>query len=156
MFRPMRRFKQQLSEEECARILQTEPRGVLAVLGDEDYPYTVPLDFVCHQGKLYFHGAGQGHKIDALTRHDKVSFCVMDQGYREEGDWALYIRSVVVFGRLRVVTDPAQTEEMARLIGLKYYPDPAEVEKELQQALDRVTILELTPDHMTGKLVHEK
>ena len=56
----MRRFKQQLSEEECLEILKTAKRGVLAVLGDEGYPYAVPLDFVYEDGKIYFHCAKQG------------------------------------------------------------------------------------------------
>ena len=66
MFRKMRRFKQQLSEEECLEILKTAKRGVLAVLGDEGYPYAVPLDFVYEDGKIYFHCAKEGHKLDAI------------------------------------------------------------------------------------------
>ena len=156
MFRPMRRFKQQLSREECAELLQSEPRGVLAVLGDEDYPYAVPLDFVYHEGSLYFHGAGEGHKLDALRRHDKASFCVMDQGRREKGDWALYIRSVIAFGRLRVVQDPDRAMDLVRLLALKYYPTAQEAEQEVQKDGPRATILELKIEHLTGKLVHEK
>ena len=156
MFRPMRRFKQQLSREECAELLQSEPRGVLAVLGDEDYPYAVPLDFVYHEGSLYFHGAGDGHKLDALRRHDKASFCVMDQGRREKGDWALYIRSVIAFGRLRVVEDPGRAMDLVRLLALKYYPTAQEAEREVQKDGPRATILELKIEHLTGKLVHEK
>ena len=156
MFRPMRRFKQQLSQEECAELLQSEPRGVLAVLGDEDYPYAVPLDFVYHEGSLYFHGAGEGHKLDALRRHDKASFCVMDQGRREKGDWALYIRSVIAFGRLRVVQDPDRAMDLVRLLALKYYPTAQEAEQEVQKDGPRATILELKIEHLTGKLVHEK
>ncbi|MBQ9616719.1 MAG: pyridoxamine 5'-phosphate oxidase family protein, partial [Oscillibacter sp.] len=68
MFREMRRHGQQLPESECAEILRREPRGVLAVLGDDGYPYTVPLDFVYEGGKLYFHCAGEGHKLDAIKR----------------------------------------------------------------------------------------
>ena len=156
MFRPMRRFKQQLSQEECAELLQSEPRGVLAVLGDEDYPYAVPLDFVYHEGSLYFHGAGEGHKLDALRRHDKASFCVMDQGRREKGDWALYIRSVIAFGRLRVVQDPDRAMDLVRLLALKYYPTAQEAEQEVQKDGPRATVLELNVEHLTGKLVHEK
>ena len=108
MFRAMRRFKQQVSEEECIRVLKEQPRGVLSMIGDDGYPYGIPLDhWYCEEdGKLYFHGAKEGHKIDALTRCDKVSYCVMDEGFRKEGEWALNITSVVVFGRIRFVTDP--------------------------------------------------
>ena len=94
MFRPMRRYKQQISEEECLRILKEQPRGVLSVLGDDDYPYGVPMDhwYRGENGKLYFHCAKTGHKLDAVRRHDKVSYCVHDEGYRREGEWALNIK----------------------------------------------------------------
>ena len=85
MFRGMRRFKQQVSEEECIRVLKEQPRGVLSMIGDDGYPYGIPLDhWYCEEnGRLYFHGAKEGHKIDAVTRCDKVSFCVMDEGFRD-------------------------------------------------------------------------
>ena len=156
VFRKMRRFKQQLSDAECLEVLETQPRGVLAVLGDEDYPYAVPLNFLYRDGKLYFHGAREGHKLDAIRRHDKVSFCVLDGGYRREGEWALNIRSVIVFGRIRpMAKDEPEIEELLRALGNKYNPDPADVERELRGALGRVQMLELTVERMTGKLVNE-
>ncbi len=156
MFRPMRRFRQQLPEEECLALLETQPRGVLAVLGDEDYPYAVPVDFLYRDGKLYFHGAREGHKLDAVRRHDKVSLCVTDEGYRREGDWALTFRSVIVFGRIRPMAfDEPGIEELLRALGNKYNPDPEDVERELRGALARVQMLELTVEHMSGKRVRE-
>ena len=161
MFRKMRRFKQQISFEECEKVLYGQPRGVLAVLGDDDYPYTVPLDFIYNDGKIYFHGAAEGHKMDAIRKHNKVSFCVMDEGYRKEGEWALNINSVVVFGRIAEVTDINKKDEKLRLLGLKYNPSPEDVEEEvkryidIEKNIDRITILELTPEHITGKLVNE-
>ena len=70
MFRPMRRFKQQLPQEECISILKSEVRGILSVLGDDDYPYGVPLDFYYSEedDRIYFHGAGEGHKIDSIRK----------------------------------------------------------------------------------------
>ena len=107
MFRPMRRIKQQVSQEECIRVLRTVPRGVLSVIGDDGYPYGVPLDHLyCEEeGKIYFHCAKEGHKLDAITKCDKASYCVMDEGFRREGEWALNITSVISFGRISVVTD---------------------------------------------------
>ena len=95
MFRKMRRFKQQISEEECIRILKEQPRGVLSMIGDDGYPYGIPLDHWYSGNKLYFHGAKVGHKMDAITAFDKVSYCVMDEGFRRDGEWALNIKSVV-------------------------------------------------------------
>jgi nitroimidazol reductase NimA-like FMN-containing flavoprotein (pyridoxamine 5'-phosphate oxidase superfamily) len=106
-------------------------------------------------GKLYFHGASVGHKMDALRACDKVSFCVYDAGYRREGEWSLNIRSVVVFGRLRVVEDPAEAEHICRSLCRKFSDDPAYAEQEWALAGDRVVCLALTPEHITGKLVNE-
>ena len=155
MFREMRRFKQQLSEAECAEILRREPRGVLAVLGDDGYPYAVPLDFVYEDGKLYFHCAAEGHKIDAIRRCDKVSFCVTEQGERAPGEWWLKVRSVIAFGRIRILEDREEVLSRVRALGLKYAA-PDYVEKELQKDGKRVQCLELTIEHMTGKRVNEK
>ena len=78
MFRKMRRFKQELSHEECVEVLKTQPRGVLSVLGEDGYPYGLPMTHWYNEvdGKIYFHCAGEGHKIDAIRACDKVSFCV--------------------------------------------------------------------------------
>lgn len=157
VFRKMRRFRQQLTAEECCGILSTQPRGVLAVLGDGGYPYALPLDFYydADSGNLVFHCAKEGHKLDAIRRCDKVSFCVMDEGFRREGEWALNIRSVIVFGRIRVVEDTDRATGMLRRLGLKYYPNPDDVEEEIRRDAARALILELVPDHVTGKLVNE-
>ncbi|MBQ9408021.1 MAG: pyridoxamine 5'-phosphate oxidase family protein, partial [Clostridia bacterium] len=107
MFRELTRSKQQLSREECIRLLVTLKRGVLSVLGDDGYPYGMPLNhFYCEEdGKIYFHSGRRGHKIDALRRCGKVSYCVYDEGYRDEGDWALHINSVIVFGSVEFIED---------------------------------------------------
>ena len=157
MFRKMRRFRQQLSDEETKEILRTEKRGVLAVLGDEEYPYAVPLNFIYDEknSRILFHGAREGHKLDAVRKHPKASFCVHDQGYVREGEWAYNVKSVIVFGKVSEITDPAETIEAARSLGLKYYPDAESVEEELAKAGSRVLCLSLDIEHMTGKLVNE-
>lgn len=157
MFRTMRRFGQALSQEECIEILKTEPRGVLSVLGDDGYPYGIPMDhWYCEEdGKLYFHGAREGHKIDAIRACDKVSYCVQDEGYRNEGEWALNIRSVVVFGRMHPVTDEETIQRICHNLCKKFTEDEGYFEKEFAAAGKVVQCLELCPEHMTGKLVNE-
>ena len=155
MFRPMRRFKQALSQEECDQVLHQAPRGVLAVHGEDGYPYAFPMDFVYLDGKLYFHCAKEGHKLDALAADDQVSFCVMDEGFRREGEWALNIKSVVIFGRVKTVEDPQLALHAIRQLGLKYYPTAEAVDAEIEKDFHRARMLELTIDHMTGKLVNE-
>ncbi len=157
MFREMRRNRQQLSREACLELLKKLPRGVLSVLGDQGYPYGMPMDFWYNEedGRLYFHSALQGHRMDALAKDGKVSFCCFDQGRREEGDWALYIQSVIVFGRMEKVEEPRRKALALRQLGWKYNPDEAWVRQTLEGHAHRAVVLALTPEHITGKLVHE-
>lgn len=157
MFREMRRFKQQISEEECIRVLKEQRRGVLSMLGDNGYPYGIPLDhwYSEKENKLYFHCAKTGHKLDSIAACDKVSYCVMDEGFRKDGQWALNINSVVVFGRMCIVEDENKKRDICTNLVRKFTDDEEYLQKELTNAFPRVCCLELTIDHMTGKLVNE-
>ena len=157
MFREMLRKKQQLPEEECIRILKTELRGVLAVLGDDDYPYGMPINhYYCEQdGKLYFHGGKQGHKIDAMKRHDKASFCVYDGGFRRDGEWALNISSVIVFGRIEFIEDRETVYRISEELSRKFTDDDAYISREIEQYGPGTLMFALVPEHITGKIVKE-
>ena len=157
MFRPMRRAKKAIPDEAAKRLLQTERRGVLAVNGDLGYPYAVPVNFLYDEaaGKLYFHGAKEGHKIDAIRACDKASFCVHDEGQRVAWEWPLHFCSVIVFGRIAPVTDAALTETACRRLAEKFTDDAAYIDAEIAAARDRVLCLALTPEHMTGKRIKE-
>ena len=157
MFRNMRRFKQELSHDECVRILKEQPRGVLSLMGDDGYPYGIPIDYWYSEddNKLYFHGAGEGHKIDAIKRCDKASFCVYNEGYRKEGEWALNISSVIVFGRMSIVEDKDKVTEICTNICLKFTDDEAYIEDELRRSGSRVCCLAMSVEHISGKLVKE-
>ena len=157
MFREMRRFKQQLTDGECKEILRTQPRGVLALSGDDGYPYAVPIDFIYDEktNTLGFHGAKEGHKIDAILRSDKASFCVYDEGYRNEGEWALNIKSVIIFGKISLVTDTEHAIDICRRLGYKFTDDTEYIEKDIAKNAARVQCIELQIEHMTGKLVNE-
>ena len=157
MFREMLRIRQQLTREECIDILKREPRGVLSVLGDDGYPYGMPMNhFYCEEdGKLYFHGGKTGHKIDAITRCSKASFCVYDQGTRQEGEWFLRIRSVIVFGKIEIVEDRTKTYEISRLLSYKFTNDEKYIENEIARSGPGTLLFALVPEHMTGKLVKE-
>jgi len=157
MWREMMRIKQQLSKEDCIEILKNEPRGVLSVLGDDGYPYGMPINqFYCEEdGKIYFHSGKKGHKVDAIKRCDKASFCVYDQGYRREGEWALNIRSVIVFGRIEIIEDTEKVYEISRRLSRKFTDDEAYIEHEIVKSGPRTLMFALVPEHMTGKLVNE-
>ena len=157
MFREMRRIKQKISDEECIRVLKTQPRGVLSMLGDNGYPYGIPMDHWYSEtdNTLYFHCAKVGHKIDAVSACDKVSYCVIDDGYRKDGEWALNFTSVVVFGRMHIVDDENKKREICTNLVRKFTDDEEYLQKELINSFPRVCCLALAIEHMTGKLVNE-
>ena len=105
MFREMKRINQKLSEDECKVLLKTELRGVLGIIGDEGYPYTLPINHYYdeEENALYFHSGKIGHKMDAIKKNRKASFCIYDSGYRKEGEWALNIKSVILFGKISFI-----------------------------------------------------
>lgn len=156
MFREMRRFKQAVSAEKCIEVLTNEPRGVLSVIAENGYPYGFPINHIYDNetGKIYFHGAKQGHKVDAIKKCDKVSLCVYDSGYRKDGEWALNITSVIVFGKIKMVDDVETIKRACKKLCLKF-ADEAYYEKEISQSLKNVQLFEITPEHMSGKLVNE-
>lgn len=157
VFRKMIRIKQQLEDVECIEILKREKRGVLSVLGDDDYPYGMPINhFYCEDdGKLYFHGGKTGHKIDAIRRHDKASFCVYDAGYKKAGEWALNIKSVIVFGRIEIVEEREKVYEIARKLSYKFTDDEEYIEHEIKHSGSGTLMFALIPEHITGKIVNE-
>ena len=138
-------------------LLKTQMRGVLSVQGDDDYPYGMPMNHWYNEadGKLYFHSGLKGHRSDAMARHDKASFCVYDEGFRKAGEWSLNIRSVIVFGRLQVVEDPAVANDFVRRLSAKFTEDTDYVEREIAQAMDHTLVFTLEPEHISGKLVNE-
>ena len=156
MFREMRRKKQALSEEECIDILINEPRGVLAVLGDDEYPYALPLSHVYVDGKIYFHGTiKDSHKRDAIERHEKVSYCVMDKGTKSDSWWYTF-KSVIIFGKMRTIKDRDTKIEKLTQLGNKFFPSEEETKDEIDRLLDVTELYEITIDHISGKMVEEK
>lgn len=150
MFRKMRRFKQELSEEETEQILENGTTGILGVIGDDDYPYTVPVNYLYRNGRIIFHGAGAGHKFDAMAKHDKVSFCVIGKDEIVPDKVTDYFRSAVVFGRVHTIDDPEEKLKAAHDLGRKYSPEKA-VQDDIDRSFMNVIIFEITIEHMTGK-----
>ena len=157
MFRQMNRKKQQLTDEECREILKSELRGVLSLNGDDGYPYGLPTNHYYSEedGKLYFHSGKKGYKIDAIRRDNRASFCVYDGGFRREGEWALNIRSVIVFGKIEFVDDQKEINRISALLSRKFTDDNEYIEKEIETYGAATLMFALVPDHMTGKIVNE-
>ena len=155
MFRDLTRKKQALSIEVCKEILKQEVRGVLAVNGDDGYPYALPINFYYDEAnnKIYFHSGKHGHKIDAIKSSDKVSFCVYDKGYKREGHWSLNIKSVIIFGRIHIVDD--WTDELMAEFCKRFTSDMEYINNEIKNFKSNTAVLCLDIEHMTGKLVNE-
>ncbi len=152
MFREMRRIKQVMSQKDSIEVLKRCTAGVLAVSGDDDYPYAVPLSYVYDDGKIYFHTAVSGHKMDAIARQEKVSFCVIDEDQIVPEEFTTYFRSVIVFGKARVLSDEEKTAALVKLCG-KYSPDeqPEHVDGEIKKSFNSVAVVEITIDHLSAK-----
>ena len=151
-FRDMRRKRQQLSEAESIGILQKATSGTLALLGDNGYPYAVPISYVYHEGKMYFHSALSGHKVDAIRQCDKASFCVIEQDDVQPKKYTTFFRSVIAFGRIHVIEDEAEKLSTARMLGNRYNPnDDESLKKEIESGLSRMLMIRFDIEHLTGK-----
>lgn len=152
MFRGMRRFKQQLPEEMAIEILQNADSGVLAVLDEEGYPYTVPMSYIYADGKIYFHSAPTGHKIDAIKNYDKASFCIVSDDDVVPEKFSTMYRSIVAFGKLRFIEDREEMRRITSDLAMKYSADYKEmIPKRIDEAIHRMAIIEMEIEHLTGK-----
>ena len=156
MFRKMRRNKQALSIEECINMLINEYRGVLAILGDNDYPYSIPMSHVYADGKIYFHGAKEGHKNDAVKKYSKASYCVVGKGTKNNDEWWYTFKSVIVFGKIRILNDKNEKIDKLRYLGNKFFPTPEDTENEIKRLLDKTEVYELNIEYISGKTTVEK
>ena len=157
MFRELTRIKKAASREECLRLLEHEKRGVLAVHGDDGYPYAMPLNhwYDPQSGCLYFHCGPGGHREDALRRCAKVSYCVHDEGWSEPGDWVKHVTSVIVFGQVEFVEDRDEIVRVATALSHKFTQDEDYIRREIEAHAHRTVLLKLTPEHICGKHVTE-
>lgn len=151
MFREMRRSKQLLSPEDTKAVMDRCTNGVLACLGNEDYPYAVPLSYVYFNGKIYFHSAKAGHKIDAITKYPKVSFSIVDEDTIVSKEYTTYFRSVIVFGKARIVEGQERLEAFKALVN-KYSGDQPEDAKHKEiEGCTQAYIVAIDVEHITGK-----
>ena len=157
MFREMRRKKQVLSQEECNAILSRGSSGVLALSGDNDYPYAVPISYVYDGEKLYFHCAKSGHKLDAIRRNPKASFCVIDKDEIIPEKYTTFFKSVIVFGTIQIMEDDSQIRTAIEKLAVKYAPDDTESgrQAEIEKDWPALCMLEMTPAHISGKRAKE-
>ena len=157
MFRPMRRSRQALGIDACKEVLSRGTSGVLALLGDGDWPYAVPMSYAFDGEKLYFHCAREGHKLDAIRREARASFCVVDRDEVVPAEYTTYFRSAIAFGRVRVIEDEAQKRAAIELLARRYFPEDSAENR--RRAIERewagLCMLEMDIEHMSGKEAKE-
>ena len=157
VFRDLIRKNKELSMEECIHVLKTEKRGVLSVNGDYGYPYGMPMNhwYSEEDGMIYFHCGKVGHRLDALQKDNKVSFCAYDEGYRNPGQWPLHIKSVIVFGTIEIVDDMDKIVDITIKLSHKFTQDDAYIKAEIDNYASKTLLMALKPEHICGKLVEE-
>lgn len=157
MFRELRRKRQALSRADCEAVLSRGTSGVLALAGEDGYPYAVPLSYLYEDGKLLFHCAKAGHKLDAVARCDKASFCVIDQDRVVPEEYTTYFRSVIAFGRIRVIGDDGERRSAVERLALKYHPGdtPEHRNRYIDSEWAPLCMLEMTVEHLSGKQATE-
>lgn len=157
MFRELQRRNKALSYDESTSILKGEKRGVLSVIGDGGYPYGMPMNhYYADDGNLYFHCGKSGHRLDALKSCNKACFCVYDKGSENENEWALTIKSVIVFGTVEIIDEADTVIDISEKLSQKFTDDEAYIKNEIECFADETLILKLTPEHICGKRVEEK
>lgn len=158
MFRPMRRKQKEISAVAVKELLHSCRRGVLAVNGENGYPYAVPINYLYDEeaGKIYFHGAKVGHKVDALRACDKICFTIYGNEKIKEEEWAPFLQSVVVFGRCHLIEDQEQTLHLVKKFAMKYYPNERLVEEEISHSGRAVQMFVIQIEYMSGKYVQER
>ncbi len=157
MFRDLTRKKNEMPFEECIALLKNEKRGVLSVNGDEGYPYGMPMNhfYDAESGNIWFHCGKVGHRLDSLLKDPKVSFCVFDKGEKTEGDWALHVKSVVVFGKIEIVDDLETVSKIAAGLSRKFTDDEEYIASEIEKFGKETLLLKLVPEDIKGKYVTE-
>ncbi len=151
MFREMRKSERQLSEKELQEILETGEYGILSTIGDNGFPYGVPLSYVYFDSKIFFHCAtGVGQKEDNIAHCDKVCFTVVGKTEVLAEKFSTKYESVIAFGTAKISTD--LKEKALKGLIAKYSSDF--VEKGLQYieaAYHKTDIYEITIEHVTAK-----
>ena len=158
MFRQIRRKKNEISVEEAKELLCSSRMGILAVNGDDGYPYAVPINYYYDEtdNKIYFHGSRVGHKVDAIKNCDRICFTVTGKETVKQESWAPFVKSTVVFGRCHLIDDRERALKILKRFAMKYYPDEQTADEEISHSANAVRMFEIVIEHISGKEVQER
>jgi len=150
MFKEMRRRDKLMSEKDTLALLIRGEEGILGTISDNGYPYTVVVNYVFYNGKIYFHCAKTGHKIDNIKKNEKVSFSVYDNVEVVGEELNTKYQSLTLFGRARVIN--TSREILMELIK-KYSDIPLEKANDMiSEEINITALVEIEIDHITGKI----
>ena len=158
MFRKIRKIKNEINQEDVKELLKTSRRGILAMNGDDGYPYAIPVNYFYdgNEGRIFFHGAKAGYKVDCLKSSNKVCFTVIGNEMIREEAWAPYMQSVVIFGRCQLIDDNQTAMKRLKDFAMKYYPSENMVIDEIKADGKATQMFQIDIEYMTGKEVQEK
>ncbi|MBT4288653.1 MAG: pyridoxamine 5'-phosphate oxidase family protein [Deltaproteobacteria bacterium] len=151
MFKEMRNKKQQLSTVESIEIINNGEYGVMGTVGENGYPYTVPVNYVYHNEKIYFHCATSGHKIEDIDYNAKVSFCVVGNNTIIPKKFDTEFKSVILFGKAREVFDKEKEEGLIAILQRFSSDHIPAGEKYIKAMWDKTKVFEIVVEHMSGK-----
>lgn len=158
MFRKIRKVKNEIPLQDAKNLLKLCKRGVISFSGENDYPYSIPINFYYNEAdnKIYFHGAKKGYKVDCIEKNNKASFVVYGDEKLSEDGWSYYVSSTIVFGKIEIIKERDLLLKKIKEFALKYYPSAQEVDHEIAEGIDYVLFFSLNIEHISGKRVREK
>ena len=158
MLRKIRKIKNEINQADVKELLKNSRRGILAMNGDNGYPYAIPVNYFYDEAeeKIFFHGAKSGYKVDCLKSSNKVCFTVIGDEIIREETWAPYMQSVVIFGRCQLIDDNQTAMKRLKDFAMKYYPSEKMVIDEIKADGKATQMFQIDIEYMTGKEVQEK
>ena len=158
MFRAIRRKKSEIDINTAKELLRYGRRGILAVNGDNGYPYAIPLNYYYDSNvhKIYFHGSRVGHKVDAIKACDKVCFTVYGNETIKDEVWSPFVQSVVIFGRCHLIKDTSNAIILLKQFAMKYYPNEQLVDEVIARAGTVTQMFEIDIEHISAKEIQER
>ncbi len=152
MFHPMRRRDRELAVPEAWELLRRAEWGVLSTLGEDGWPYGVPVNHVVVEGCIYIHCAQVGHKLENLAFESKVSYCTVASSEVQPAELSTDFESAVVFGRAELVAEDAEKRQALEALLARFAPQhPAEGAEAMRKEYGRTAVIRIAPEHVTGK-----
>lgn len=151
MFKEMRKKDREVFGEDIEKILTNGEYGVLATVGENGYPYTVPLSYVYQDNSIYFHCAKEGHKLDNIEKNLKVSFCVVTDTEVLPGKFSTNYKSIIAFGEAKELTGALKRDILFKFIEKYSQSFIEEGKRYIERAQDSAKIVEIKIEHITGK-----